>query len=114
MGEVDAGEAGRLDRGREVSFAGAALEDPRPRSTDDPLRPARRRALFCRDVLGEAEPPSRSQDTANLGEGGCRVDLDMRFAFRNPMSAVLFEPLFEQTASSLVDAFVSRARALDR
>ena len=49
-----------------------------------------------------------------VGEGGCRVDLDMRFAFRNPMSAVLFEPLFEQTASSLVDAFVSRARSLDK
>ena len=30
----------------------------------------------------------------------------------NPMSAVLFEPLFEQTASSLVDAFVARARRL--
>ena len=49
-----------------------------------------------------------------VGEGGCRVDLDMRFAFRNPMSAVLFEPLFEQTASSLVDAFVARARSLDK
>ncbi len=49
-----------------------------------------------------------------VGENGCRVDLDMRFAFRNPMSAVLFEPLFEQTASSLVDAFVARARSLDK
>ena len=49
-----------------------------------------------------------------VGEGGCRVDRDMRFAFRNPMSAVLFEPLFEQTASSLVDAFVARARTLDK
>jgi ribosome-associated toxin RatA of RatAB toxin-antitoxin module len=49
-----------------------------------------------------------------VGESGCRVDLDMRFAFRNPMSAMLFEPLFEQTASSLVDAFVARARSLDK
>ncbi len=49
-----------------------------------------------------------------VGESGCRVDLDMRFAFRNPMSAVLFDSLFEQTASSLVDAFVARARSLDR
>jgi ribosome-associated toxin RatA of RatAB toxin-antitoxin module len=49
-----------------------------------------------------------------IGDGGCRVDLSMRFAFRNPMSAVLFEPLFEQTASSLVDAFVARARALEK
>lgn len=49
-----------------------------------------------------------------VGDSGCRVDLDMRFAFRNPMSAVLFESLFEQTAASLVDAFVGRARALDK
>jgi ribosome-associated toxin RatA of RatAB toxin-antitoxin module len=46
-----------------------------------------------------------------VGEGGCRVDLVMRFAFKNRMSAMLFEPLFEQTAASLVDAFVARARA---
>lgn len=49
-----------------------------------------------------------------VGESGCRVDFDMRFAFRNPLSAALFEPLFEQTASSLVDAFVARARSLDK
>ena len=49
-----------------------------------------------------------------VGDGGCRVDLSMRFAFRNAMSAMIFEPLFEQTASSLVDAFVARARALDK
>jgi len=49
-----------------------------------------------------------------VGENGCRVDLSMRFAFKNPMSAVLFEPLFEQTAASLVDAFVARARALEK
>jgi ribosome-associated toxin RatA of RatAB toxin-antitoxin module len=44
---------------------------------------------------------------------GCRVELFMRFAFSNPMSAVVFEPLFEQTATSLVDAFAARARTLD-
>jgi len=49
-----------------------------------------------------------------VGDNGCRVDLSMRFAFKNPMSAVLLEPLFEQTASSLVDAFVARARALEK
>lgn len=46
-----------------------------------------------------------------VGEIGCRVELSMRFAFSNPMSAVVFEPLFEQTAASLVDAFVARARS---
>jgi ribosome-associated toxin RatA of RatAB toxin-antitoxin module len=45
-----------------------------------------------------------------LAEEGCRVDLSMRFAFANPVAAVLFEPLFAQTLGALVDAFVARAR----
>ena len=49
-----------------------------------------------------------------VGSEGCRVELFMRFAFGNRMSAMLFEPLFEQTATSLVDAFVARARTLDK
>jgi ribosome-associated toxin RatA of RatAB toxin-antitoxin module len=47
-----------------------------------------------------------------VGDAGCRVELFMRFAFANRMSALVFEPIFEQTAASLVDAFVARARAL--
>jgi ribosome-associated toxin RatA of RatAB toxin-antitoxin module len=49
-----------------------------------------------------------------VGADGCRVELFMRFAFANRMSAMLFEPIFEQTAGSLVDAFVARARALEK
>lgn len=48
-----------------------------------------------------------------VGSDGCRVELFMRFAFANRMSALVFEPIFEQTAASLVDAFVARARSLD-
>jgi ribosome-associated toxin RatA of RatAB toxin-antitoxin module len=44
-------------------------------------------------------------------ENGCRVDLSMRFAFNNRLSAILFEGLFAETIGSLVDAFVTRARA---
>lgn len=44
-------------------------------------------------------------------ESGCRVELTMRFAFNNPLSALLFESLFAETIGSLVDAFVARARA---
>lgn len=44
------------------------------------------------------------------GQCGCRVDLLMRFAFANRLTGLVFEPLFEQTAGSLVDAFVARAR----
>jgi len=49
-----------------------------------------------------------------VGESGCRVELVMRFAFSSRMSALVFEPIFEQTAASLVDAFVSRARSLEK
>ena len=45
-----------------------------------------------------------------LGELGCRVELEMRFEFANRVAGALFEPLFETTAASLVDAFVKRAR----
>ncbi|HTV52976.1 MAG TPA: type II toxin-antitoxin system RatA family toxin [Steroidobacteraceae bacterium] len=41
----------------------------------------------------------------------CRVDLSMCFAFAHRLTAYLFEPLFQDTAASLVDAFVARARA---
>jgi ribosome-associated toxin RatA of RatAB toxin-antitoxin module len=46
------------------------------------------------------------------GQGGCRIDLLLRFAFANRLTGLVFEPLFEETAGSLVDAFVARARAL--
>jgi ribosome-associated toxin RatA of RatAB toxin-antitoxin module len=46
------------------------------------------------------------------GQCGCRVDLLMRFAFANRLTGLVFEPLFEETAGSLVDAFVARARIL--
>jgi ribosome-associated toxin RatA of RatAB toxin-antitoxin module len=45
-----------------------------------------------------------------LGELGCRVELEMRFEFANRVAGALFESLFEDTAASLVDAFVKRAR----
>ena len=45
-----------------------------------------------------------------LGELGCRVELEMRFEFANRVAGTLFAPLFEDTAASLVDAFVKRAR----
>jgi ribosome-associated toxin RatA of RatAB toxin-antitoxin module len=57
---------------------------------------------------GDAE-----QQPAPLSEGvGCRVQLTMKFAFKNPLTAVLFEQKFAETVASLVDAFVARARAL--
>jgi ribosome-associated toxin RatA of RatAB toxin-antitoxin module len=43
--------------------------------------------------------------------GGCRVELTMRFAFRNPITALVLEPKFAHTIGSLVDAFVARAHS---
>jgi len=47
-----------------------------------------------------------------IGAQGCKVELTLRFAFSNPLSALVFDSLFEATATSLVDAFVVRARVL--
>jgi ribosome-associated toxin RatA of RatAB toxin-antitoxin module len=41
---------------------------------------------------------------------GCRVELTMRFAFRNAVTGLLFGAKFAETVGSLVDAFVARAR----
>jgi ribosome-associated toxin RatA of RatAB toxin-antitoxin module len=46
-----------------------------------------------------------------IGDEGCRVELTMNFAFKNALSAMLFEQKFAETATSLVDAFVARARS---
>jgi ribosome-associated toxin RatA of RatAB toxin-antitoxin module len=47
-----------------------------------------------------------------IGTDGTRAELTMRFAFKNSLSALLFEQKFAETATSLVDAFVARARSV--
>jgi ribosome-associated toxin RatA of RatAB toxin-antitoxin module len=42
---------------------------------------------------------------------GCRVELRVRFAFNNPLTALLLERSFTQTLGALVDAFAVRARS---
>ena len=49
-----------------------------------------------------------------LGDDGCSVELRMRFEFSAAVSGALLEPVFEETAASLVDAFVARAREVYR
>ena len=46
-----------------------------------------------------------------IGLDGCRVELSMRFAFKNSLSALMFENKFAETVGSLVEAFVTRAKA---
>jgi ribosome-associated toxin RatA of RatAB toxin-antitoxin module len=62
--------------------------------------------------IGGAAPGEAPTGGAAPPIEGCKVQLKMKFAFRNPITAVLFERIFAQTASSLVDAFVARARTL--
>jgi ribosome-associated toxin RatA of RatAB toxin-antitoxin module len=49
-----------------------------------------------------------------IGTAGCRAELTMRFAFKSSLAGYVFEQIFADTATSLVDAFVSRAVALER
>ena len=47
-----------------------------------------------------------------IADQGCRIELALRFQFSNALKSALFDPLFEETAASLVRAFVTRAQAL--
>jgi ribosome-associated toxin RatA of RatAB toxin-antitoxin module len=47
---------------------------------------------------------------APVGSNGCRIELQLNFEFSSAFKAALFEPLIESTASSMVQAFVSRAQ----
>jgi ribosome-associated toxin RatA of RatAB toxin-antitoxin module len=43
---------------------------------------------------------------------GCRIEFELRFEFSNALKSALFDPLFEETAGSLVRAFATRAQSL--
>jgi ribosome-associated toxin RatA of RatAB toxin-antitoxin module len=45
-----------------------------------------------------------------LGDAGSKVGLDLEFEFSNKLLGMTFGPLFSKIASSLVDAFIQRAR----
>lgn len=46
-----------------------------------------------------------------LGDAGCEVSLRLRFEFSNRLADMMLAPMFEETAKSLVDAFVARAKS---
>jgi ribosome-associated toxin RatA of RatAB toxin-antitoxin module len=46
-----------------------------------------------------------------IGETGCRIELELTFEFAGGWTSAVFDPLFEETAAALVDAFVARARS---
>lgn len=43
------------------------------------------------------------------GEDGCKVSLELEFAFDSRLVDMMFGPFFEETCNSLVDAFTRRA-----
>jgi ribosome-associated toxin RatA of RatAB toxin-antitoxin module len=47
-----------------------------------------------------------------LGDDGCKLMLDMQFAFSNAMKDMLLGAVFERTCNQLIDAFVHRAREI--
>lgn len=47
-----------------------------------------------------------------IGTAGTRAELEMRFEFANPVASLLFGKAFEQSCSSLIDAFIARARQI--
>ena len=47
-----------------------------------------------------------------LGDGGCKVSLEMEFEFDSRMIDMLFGAFFENTCNSLVDAFTQRAASV--
>jgi len=47
-----------------------------------------------------------------LGDAGCEVSLRLRFEFANRLTGAMLSSVFEDTAKSLVDAFVERARSV--
>jgi ribosome-associated toxin RatA of RatAB toxin-antitoxin module len=49
---------------------------------------------------------------APIGEAGTRIELAMRFEFASPVVSLLFGKAFEQSCNTLIDAFITRAKAL--
>ena len=47
-----------------------------------------------------------------IGSSGTRIDLEMKFEFSNPVVSLLFGRAFEASVGELIDAFVTRARAI--
>ena len=78
-------------------------------TTRNELEPDRR--ITMRLVSGPFRALEGERLQTPIGDDGCRVELTMKFAFKNALSAVLFEQKFAETMASLIDAFVARARS---
>lgn len=70
------------------------------------------RAIHMQLVDGPFKVLEGQWSFAPVASNGCRIELSLRFQFANALKSALFEPLFEETAASLVRAFVARAQSL--
>jgi len=72
------------------------------------------RAVTMRLLRGPFKTLEGLWSVTPRGEHGCEVGLRLRFEFANRLAGAMLTPMFEDTAKSLVDAFVARARELAR
>ena len=80
-------------------------------TTRNELEPERR--IYMRLVRGPFHMLEGEWLLTALEDGGCRIDVCIRFAFTQRFAGALFEPFLQDTVASLVDAFLIRARAPD-
>lgn len=80
-------------------------------TTRNTLEPER--AVHLQLLSGPFSSLEGSWRLTPIGDAGTRIDFEMRFKFANAVMSAVLEPLFENTAGSLVDAFVVRARKID-
>ena len=60
-------------------------------------------------ALGRRSP---IESGSPFDEGACRIELDLRYAFRSVALEALVSPVFDRIANTLVDSFVKRAEAV--
>jgi ribosome-associated toxin RatA of RatAB toxin-antitoxin module len=71
-----------------------------------------RRAIHMRLVRGPFREFSAAWRFTPLAEQACQVEFRMRYEFASRALAKLLEPLFNQIADTMVDAFTRRADEL--
>ena len=86
-------------------------QGPLQRRVHHPQRPGARSAHPDAPVSGPFKMLEGEWLLTPIGDEGCRAELTMKFAFKSSLTAMLFEQKFAETAASLVDAFVARARS---
>ncbi|HSU75737.1 MAG TPA: type II toxin-antitoxin system RatA family toxin [Burkholderiales bacterium] len=72
------------------------------------------RAIDMRLVEGPFRQFSAAWRFTPLGEHACQIEYSMRYQFASRTLARLLEPLFNQIADTMVDAFTRRAGELHR